>query len=518
MIDNFDVSLVDWSRAQFALTAIYHWLFVPLTLGLSMILAIMETLYVKTGNEEWKRITLFWLKLFGINFAIGIATGIILEFEFGTNWSSYSWFVGDIFGAPLAAEGIFAFFLESTFIAVMFFGWNKVSKKFHLISTWLVAIGANLSALWILVANAWMQNPVGMMFNPDTARNEMVSFWAVLFNPIAVDKFLHTVTSGFLLGSMFVLGISAWFLIHKREEFLAKRSMLIASIFGLLSSLMVAYTGDESARNVAKLQPVKFASMEALYEGKTNAGLIAIGVLKNSDKKLGEKFEKEFIFKIEIPQLLSVLTAGDENAYVPGLHDHISGNEAHGIIPTAEKMKNGRLAREVLISYKAAKANKDSSQIDSLKSVFMDKEFQDKYFKYFGYAAINKPEEVIPSVSTSFYSFHLMVVLGFLFILIFALALYLIFKGTIAENKWFLWVALLSLPLPYIASELGWILTEVGRQPWIIQDLMTVSKAVSSVTTNSVITTFILFAVMFTALLIAEISIMIKQIKLGSKH
>jgi cytochrome d ubiquinol oxidase subunit I len=317
---------------------------------------------------------------------------------------------------------------------------------------------------------------------------------------------------------MFVLGISAWFLIHKREDFLAKRSMLIASIFGLLSSLMVAYTGDESARNVAKLQPVKFASMEALYEGKTNAGLIAIGVLKNSDKKLGEKFEKEFIFKIEIPQLLSVLTAGDENAYVPGLHDHISGNEAHGIIPTAEKMKNGRLAREVLISYKAAKANKDSSQIDSLRSVFMDKEFQDKYFKYFGYAAINKPEDVIPSVSTSFYSFHLMVVLGFLFILIFALALYLIFKGTIAENKWFLWVALLSIPLPYIASELGWILTEVGRQPWIIQDLMTVSSAVSSVTTNSVITTFILFAVMFTALLISEISIMIKQIKLGSKH
>lgn len=518
MIDNFDVSLVDWSRAQFALTAIYHWLFVPLTLGLSMILAIMETLYVKTGNEEWKRITLFWLKLFGINFAIGIATGIILEFEFGTNWSSYSWFVGDIFGAPLAAEGIFAFFLESTFIAVMFFGWNKVSKKFHLVSTWLVAIGANLSALWILVANAWMQNPVGMMFNPDTARNEMVSFWAVLFNPIAVDKFLHTVSSGFLLGSMFVLGISAWFLIHKREDFLAKRSMLIASIFGLLSSLMVAYTGDESARNVAKMQPVKFASMEALYEGKTNAGLIAIGVLKNSDKKLGDKFEKEFIFKIEIPQLLSVLTAGDENAYVPGLHDHISGNEAHGIIPTTEKMKNGRHAREVLVSYKTAKANKDSSQIDSLRSVFMDKEFQDKYFKYFGYAAINKPEEVIPSVSTSFYSFHLMVVLGFLFILIFALALYLIFKGTIAENKWFLWIALLSIPLPYIASELGWILTEVGRQPWIIQDLMTVSKAVSTVTTNSVITTFILFAVMFTALLISEISIMIKQIKLGSKH
>jgi len=182
MIENVDLTLVDWSRAQFALTAIYHWLFVPLTLGLSFIIAIMETIYVRTGNEEWKRITRFWMTLFGINFAIGVATGIILEFEFGTNWSNYSWFVGDIFGAPLAIEGILAFFLESTFVAVMFFGWNKVSKRFHLTSTWLVAVGSNLSALWILVANAWMQNPVGMVFNPETARNEMVNFWAILFN------------------------------------------------------------------------------------------------------------------------------------------------------------------------------------------------------------------------------------------------------------------------------------------------------------------------------------------------
>ncbi len=238
MFESVDFTLVDWSRAQFALTAIYHWLFVPLTLGLSFIIAIMETIYVKTGSEEWKRMTRFWMTLFGINFAIGIATGIILEFEFGTNWSNYSWFVGDIFGAPLAIEGILAFFLESTFVAVMFFGWNKVSKKFHLASTWLVAVGANLSALWILVANAWMQNPVGMVFNPETARNEMVSFWDVLFNEVAVSKFLHTISSGFLLASMFVLGISAWYLLSKREDFLAKRSILIAGIFGLLSSLI----------------------------------------------------------------------------------------------------------------------------------------------------------------------------------------------------------------------------------------------------------------------------------------
>src|SRR5512133_1931931 len=319
MIDNIDLSLVDWSRAQFALTAIYHWLFVPLVIGLSFILAIMESIYVKTGNEEWKRITRFWMTLFGINFAISIATGIILEFEFGTNWSNYSWFVGDIFGAPLAIEGLLAFFLESTFVAVMFFGWNKVSKKFHLTSTWLVAIGANLSALWILVANAWMQNPVGMAFNPETARNEMVNFWEVLFNPVAVDKFLHTISSGFLLASFFVLAISSWFLIKKREELMARRSILIAGVFGLLSSLMVAYTGDKSARTISQVQPVKFASMEALYNGKSNAGLIAIGFLKSTEEMIGYENVKGFAFRIEIPSMLSILTSGTKDGYVQGL-------------------------------------------------------------------------------------------------------------------------------------------------------------------------------------------------------
>jgi len=458
------------------------------------------------------------MTLFGINFAIGVATGIILEFEFGTNWSNYSWFVGDIFGTPLAIEGILAFFLESTFVAVMFFGWNKVNKKFHLVSTWLVAIGANLSALWILVANAWMQHPVGMIFNPDTARNEMVNFWAVLFNQVAVDKFLHTISSSFLLASMFVLGISAWYLIRKREEQMAKRSILIAGVFGLLSSLMVAYTGDESARTVSKVQPVKFASMEALYEGKNNAGLIAFGILKDTDKKIGGKKVREFAFKIQIPGLLSVLTGGDNDSYVQGLKDHISGNEKLGIISTPEKMQRGKYARDVLTSYKRARLINDTAQIGAIKNVFKDKDFQNKYFRYFGYASIDKPEDVIPNVTVSFYSFHLMVVLGFLFIMIFSIALYLLFKGTISDNKWFLWIALLSIPLPYVASELGWLLTEIGRQPWIIQDMMTVSKAVSQISTGSVITTFILFAVLFTGLLISEVSIMLKQIKTGPKH
>jgi cytochrome d ubiquinol oxidase subunit I len=518
MIENVDLSLVEWSRAQFALTAVYHWLFVPLTLGLSFILAIMETIYVRTGNEEWKRITRFWMTLFGINFAIGVATGIILEFEFGTNWSGYSWFVGDIFGAPLAIEGILAFFLESTFIAVMFFGWNKVSRKFHLLSTWLVAIGSNLSALWILVANGWMQNPVGMAFNPETARNEMVSFWAVLFNPVAVEKFLHTVSSGYLLASMFVVGISSWYILKKRDESMAKRSILVAAVFGLLSSLMVAYTGDSSARTLARVQPVKFASMEALTTGKTNAGLIAFGILKDSDRKIGDRVMKDFVFRIEIPELLSVLTAGDRDAYVPGIADHVNGNTERGILSVPEKIEKGKIARNMLMEFQKARTLKDLVKTDSIKNIIADRQFQENYFRYFGYASIGKPENVIPNVYISFYSFHLMVILGFLFIIIFGMALYFLFKGNLAENKWFLWIALLSIPLTYLASELGWVLAEAGRQPWIIQDLMSVSGAVSQITAGSVITTFILFAVLFSLLLIADISIMLKQIKTGPKH
>jgi len=384
MFENVDLALVNWSRAQFALTAIYHWLFVPLTLGLSFIIAIMETIYVRNGKEEWKRMTRFWMTLFGINFAIGVATGIILEFEFGTNWSNYSWFVGDIFGAPLAIEGILAFFLESTFVAVMFFGWNKVSKRFHLASTWLVAVGANLSALWILVANGWMQNPTGMVFNPDTARNEMVSFWEVLFNEVAVSKFLHTISSGFLVGSMFVMGISAWYLLRKREYFLAKRSILVSALFGLLSSFLVAYTGDTSARTLAKVQPVKFAAFEALYEGKQQAGLIAAGILRDSGKKIGDKAVNEFAFRIEIPGFLSVMTGGDRDAFVPGIYDLVNGNGTQGLMSVAEKMERGKKARDLLIDFKESKKNNDTQKAESIAAMFRDKKFNDDYFRYFG--------------------------------------------------------------------------------------------------------------------------------------
>ena len=518
MIENIDLSLVNWSRAQFALTAMYHWLFVPLTLGLSFILAFMETIYVRTGDETWKKITRFWMTLFGINFAIGVATGIILEFEFGTNWSNYSWFVGDIFGAPLAVEGILAFFLESTFVAVMFFGWDKVGKKFHLASTWLVAVGASLSALWILVANAWMENPVGMVFNPDTARNEMSSFRDVVLNPVAVDKFLHTVTSGFVLASLFVVGISAWFILKKREELLARRSILIAGLFGLVSAIAVAVTGDSSARMLAQVQPVKFAAMEGLYDGRSNAGLTAMGLLVHSGERIGEKKVLDTKLRIEIPGLLSYMTTGNTAGYVPGLKDLVNGNPERGLIPVSEKMERGKYARQVLIDYKMAKEIGDTETTTALAARFNDSDFNDNYFRYFGYSLFEHPWQVIPSVPVVFYSFRLMVGLGLHFIILFMVALWFYRRKSLERNRWFLWLALFSIPLGYLAGELGWVVTEMGRQPWIIQDLMPVSVAVSNISTGAVQTTFWLFAVLFTTLLIAEISIMTRQIKNGPKH
>ncbi|MGB3752167.1 MAG: cytochrome ubiquinol oxidase subunit I, partial [Arcobacteraceae bacterium] len=342
--------LVDWSRAQFALTAMYHWLFVPLTLGLGFIVAIMESIYVKTNSEFWKKTTKFWMTLFAINFAIGVATGIILEFEFGTNWANYSWFVGDIFGAPLAVEGILAFFMESTFFAVMFFGWNKVGKKFHLVSTWLVAIGSNLSALWILVANGWMQFPVGMYFNPDTVRNEMMNFWDVLFSPVAISKFLHTIGSGFVMAALFVVGISAWYLLKNRDVVFAKKSMIVGATFGLITSLFLTLTGDESAYQVAQKQPMKLAAMEGLYEGKKDAGIVGVGIL-NPAKTL-DNDEETYLFEIELPYALSLLGYHDMNAFVPGIKDIVYGNETYGIMSTQEKIDKGKLAVQALEDYK----------------------------------------------------------------------------------------------------------------------------------------------------------------------
>ena len=408
-------TLVEWSRWQFAMTAIYHYMFVPLTLGLSFLLAIMETMWVRTGKAEWLNATKFWMKLFAINFAIGIATGLILEFQFGSNWSNYSWFVGDIFGAPLAIEGLFAFFLEATFFAVMFFGWNRVSRRFHLVSTWMVFIGSNISALWILVANAWMQNPVGMEFNPMTARNEMSDFWAVLLSPTAMSKFFHTVTSAYTLSACFVVGVSAWFILKKRHFEFARKSILLASVFGFLSIIATIFTGDTSAQDVTRTQPMKLAAMEGLNEGGKGAPFTLIG-LTCTDPQLPSERMKTVKYGITIPKLLSFLGYHDFDAYVPGIQNIMDGytSEDGKVYPSIEqRMANGRLAIDALKTYKQAVKDKDdalaSQSLQTLRANFRD----------FGYGYLSSPYDTIPPVPLVFYSFRLMVGLGMLFVLLF---------------------------------------------------------------------------------------------------
>ena len=518
MFEHIDPAVVDWSRAQFALTAIYHWLFVPLTLGLGFIVAIMETIYVKTGDPEWKKITKFWMTLFGINFAIGIATGIILEFEFGTNWSNYSWFVGDIFGAPLAIEGIMAFFLESTFIAVMFFGWNKVGKRSHLTATWLTGIGANLSALWILVANAWMQFPAGMKFNPDTARNEMLNFRDVLFSPVAIHKFLHTVSSGYVTASIVVIAISAWFILKKRELIFAKRSILIAAVFGLITSVFLAVTGDSSAYTVTQKQPMKLAAMENLYHGEKGNGLVIFGI-HNPSKKLNDGKEG-FLFKVEIPKLLSLLSYRNPGAFVPGVEDLINGGfkpefentpteEKEQAFSAEQKISRGKAAIAALAEYRNAKKSGDMLAVAEAEKVFRAN------FRYFGYGYLNSPESLIPNVPLTFYSFRLMVGLGFYFIVFFILILYFLLNEKLVNRRWLLWLSIWTIPLVYLASQAGWVVAEVGRQPWVIQDLLPTVAAVSMIDATSIQITFWLFALIFTVLLVANIMIMARQIKSG---
>lgn len=506
-MEHLDPSVVDWSRAQFALTALYHWIFVPLTLGLTFIVAIMETIYVKTGDEWWKKTTKFWMGLLAINFAIGLATGIIMEFEFGTNWSNYSWIVGDIFGAPLAIEGIMAFFMESTFFAVMFFGWDKVSKKAHLLSTWLVAIGSNLSALWILVANGWMQHPVGMHFNPDTARNEMTDFWALVFNPNAYSKFLHAISSGYVLASLFVISVSSWYLLKKRDMQFAKRSIIVAASFGLVVSLFNLTTGDDSARQAALHQPIKLAAMEGLYDGRTNAGLVAFGIL-NPEKKPGDQKET-FLAKLELPYALSLLSFHKLYAYVPGINQLVYGDRERGIMSAAEKIEKGKEAVAALTAYKAAKKAGESAKAAESRQGF------EKNSRYLGYGYLNDPLDVVPNVPLTFYAFHTMVLFGGWFILLFIIILYFSMTKDLKERRKLLWIALFSLPMGYIAQEAGWIVAEVGRQPWAIQDLLPVHMATSNYTSTPVMTTFWLFAVLFTVLLIAEVKIMTTQIKIG---
>ncbi len=510
MVESYDPAMVDWARAQFALTAMYHWIYVPLTLGLSWLIAFYESIYVKTGNEEWRRLTKFWLKLFAINFAIGIATGIVLEFEFGTNWSNYSWMVGDIFGAPLAIEGIFAFFLVATFFAVMFFGWDRVSKGFHLFSTYMVAFGSSLSAVWILVANGWMQYPVGMKFNPDTARFEMENILEVIFSPVAVTKFVHTTSSSFVLAAFFVISIASLYLLLKRHVLMAKRSIIVAAVFGLLSSVLTGITGDGSAHENGIYQPMKLAAYEGLYDGEHSAPLIAFGIL-NPDKQVGDN-EKVFDFELKIPGALSFLATRKFGSFVPGINDLVYGNEKENIMGAAEKIEKGRLAVQYLDKYKQAK--KEGNEILAAAHLAIFNDHKD----YLGYGYLNSPEEAVPPVALSFYSFHVMVILGTLFPLVCLAFLYFGYKGSLEKQTWLQLFGLPMVLLAFIASQAGWIVAEVGRQPWAIQDMLPVSIAASNLSTGTVQVTFYLFAFLFSVLLLAEITIMAKQIIIGPEE
>ncbi|MCR5271209.1 MAG: cytochrome ubiquinol oxidase subunit I [Prevotella sp.] len=500
---NIDAGTIDWSRAQFALTAIYHWLFVPLTLGLAVIMGIAETIYYRKKDEFWKHTAQFWQKLFGINFAMGVATGIILEFEFGTNWSNYSWFVGDIFGAPLAIEGIVAFFMESTFVAVMFFGWKKVSAGFHLASTWLTGLGATISAWWILVANAWMQYPVGCEFNPDTMRNEMVSFSEVALSPFAVSKFCHTVTSAWIIGGVFCVGVCCWYLLKKRHVKMAVESMKIGAAVGLVAALLAGATGHKSGMDVAQVQPMKLAAMEALYDGGTEQGL-------------------KLIEGIEVPYGLSIMATNNPRGFVPGINDILNGYTTPDgrVEPSAdEKIERGKKAINALAAYRKAKANGEdgAAHLATLQ----------KHMKYFGYGYVRNKEELVPPVLVNFWAFRVMVGVGCLFILFFAVVLATLYhwpKWLFAKRDitklpaWHYWGAIMLVPLSYIGSECGWLVAEFGRQPWTIQDMLPTWAAVSDLHSSSVIITFFLFLILFTTMLAVEISILFKQIKKGPKE
>lgn len=489
-----EMTLVDWSRLQFALTAGYHWIFVPLTLGLAVIMATMETLYVIKKDEFWKQTAKFWMKLFGINFAVGIATGIILEFEFGTNWSNYSWFVGDIFGAPLAIEGIFAFFMEATFFAIMYFGWNKVSKKTHLLATWLTGIGAAISAIWILVANSWMQHPVGMEFNPDTVRHEMVDFWALVLNPVAISKFFHSVFSGWMTGSVFAIGISCWYLLKKRETRFALSSIRVSAIVGVIGTFAVMFSGDMSGIHVAQYQPMKLAAAEGLENG-------------------GQRAPFSIVPGVEVPGMLSILATHDIDGYVPGINNLLEGyTDSEGVVhPSAEeKMERGKDAIE---SFKQYRSLKDENPLAAQEA----RTRLEENVEYFGYGYIDSPQELVPNVPLVYWSFRVMVGLGSFLLLLMIATFWFEYRGKLQDMKWLQWVALLSIPLVYIAGQAGWIVAEVGRQPWVIEGLLPVKAAVSSVSVSAVQTTFWLFVVIFTLFLVAEIRIMINAIKQGPK-
>ncbi|MDX9987973.1 MULTISPECIES: cytochrome ubiquinol oxidase subunit I [Thiothrix] len=497
--------VVDLSRLQFAVTALYHFLFVPLTLGMTFMLAIMESVYVMTGKQIYKDMVKFWGKLFGINFALGVTTGLTMEFQFGTNWAYYSHYVGDVFGAPLAIEGLMAFFLESTFVGLFFFGWDRLSKVQHLSVTWLMAIGTNLSALWILIANGWMQNPVGAEFSYETMRMEMVDFAAVLLNPVAQVKFIHTVAAGYVTGAMFVLSISAWYILKGRDLGFAKRSFAVAAGFGMASILSVILLGDESGYEAGDVQKMKLAAIEA--EWHTEPAPAGFNVIAWPDQEKGENE-----FAVKIPYALGLIATRSLTGEVKGINDLVEEN--------THRIRNGILAYEVFLKMRAGTASD------------VDKESFERLRADLGYGLLLKrytpnvvdateaqiqmaAKDTVPQVAPLFWAFRVMVASGVAMLFIFALAFYYTAKKTAYDKRWLMRLAVLGLPLPWIAIESGWFVAEFGRQPWAIGEVLPTFLGTSTLTEWDLIGSIAGFVFFYTVLLVVEMYLMIKFAKQG---
>ncbi|MDX7989956.1 cytochrome ubiquinol oxidase subunit I [Xenorhabdus sp. Reich] len=499
----FDI--VELSRLQFALTAMYHFLFVPLTLGMAFLLAIMETVYVLSGKQIYKDMTKFWGKLFGINFALGVATGLTMEFQFGTNWSYFSHYVGDIFGAPLAIEGLMAFFLESTFVGLFFFGWDRLSKKQHLAVTWLVALGSNFSALWILVANGWMQNPIASDFNFETMRMEMVSFSELVLNPVAQVKFVHTVAAGYVTGAVFVLGISSYYLLKGRDFAFAKRSFAIAASFGMAAILSVIVLGDESGYEMGDVQKTKLAAIEAEWETQPPPASFTLIGIPDQDKM-------ENKYSIQIPYVLGLIATRSTDTPVVGLRDLMGQHE--------QRIRNGIKAYELLEELRSGNTD------PSVRSAFNESK------KDLGYGMLVKrytenvtdateaqiqaaAKDSIPRVAPLYFAFRIMVAAGFIMLLVIGLSFLSVIRNRIGQYRWLLRIALFSIPLPWIAIEAGWFVAEYGRQPWAIGEVLPTAVAASTRSVGDLIFSMVLICGLYTLFLVAEMFLMFKFARLG---
>ncbi|MBN9888595.1 cytochrome ubiquinol oxidase subunit I [Salipiger abyssi] len=502
-----ELDIVELSRLQFAMTAMYHFLFVPLTLGLSILVAIMETVYVMTNRPIWRQMTKFWGTLFGINFVLGVATGITMEFQFGMNWSYYSHYVGDIFGAPLAIEGLMAFFLEATFVGLFFFGWDKLSKVAHMIVTWLVAIGSNFSALWILIANGWMQNPVGAQFNPDTMRMEMTSFFEVLFNEVAQAKFVHTVSAGYVTASVFVLGVSAWYMLKGRHTELARRSIAIASSFGLAAALSVVVLGDESGYSASHTQKMKLAAIEAMWETEeAPASFTLVG--------FPDKAARETHYAIHIPWAMGLIGTRSLTQEIPGINELV--------IEAERRVRSGIIAYDNLMTIReqrdatpeAVRLSFEDHSAD-LGFAFLLKRYVDDPREATEAQIVQASEDTIPGVAPLFWAFRIMVGLGFGFI---AVMLYFFVMSnfrTMQFPRWALRTAVIIIPAPWIAAELGWFVAEFGRQPWTVDGVLPTALSVSHLSIGDLLITLAGFVIFYTVLFVIEMSLMIKYIRKG---